>query len=125
MGGAGFGTASDWTFDGRPDFLSITTNADAPAASDLSLDDELNADGLSRDTGVYSHTADQSSYTLTTSWQYTGGSTRTVAKAGICSRRTILAQPTSADTHFVITALSPVAILDSNDTLEIQWGIFY
>jgi len=116
----GTGTAS------RPKQIAVTENTDAPAASDTSIDAELAADGMSRKTATYSHTADQSSYTQTASWQYTGGSVITVAKAGMMSSLTIPpGAAASFDTMFVSTALSPVAVLDSNDTLEIQWGIFY
>lgn len=125
MGGAGFGAASNWTIAGRPTQVAITENATAPAASDQSIPAELAADGLSRTTGSYTHTADQSSYTLTATWQYTGSSTVTVAKAGMCSTLTSFEAAISLDTHFLITAVSPVAVLNSNDTLEIQWGVFY
>jgi hypothetical protein len=124
MGGdTGFDDAGDNAE--RPLMIAITENTVAPAASDTSILAEETADGLSRLTGTYSHTADQSSYTRTAAWQYTGGSVKTIAKAAMCtlSERTLATN--SADTHFVITALSPVAVLDSNDTLEIQWGIFY
>ena len=120
----------DTGFDGtatasRPKQLAVTENTAAPAASDSSILAELNADGMSRETAAFAHTADASSYTQDGSWQYTGGSTITVAKAGMCSALTIPAQPASFDTFFVITLLSSVAVLDSNDTLQIQWGIFY
>jgi hypothetical protein len=112
------GTASS------PIQIATTENTDAPAASDQSIDAELVGDGMSRKTATYSHTADASSYTQTASWQNTG-STITVAKAGLCSTLTSFETAISLDTHFAITALAPVAVLDSNDTLEIQWGIFY
>jgi len=61
----GTGTAS------RPKQIAVTENTDAPAASDSSIAAELAADGMSRKTATYSHTADESSYTQTASWQYT------------------------------------------------------
>ena len=124
MGGdTGFDDAGDNAE--RPLMVAVTENTVSPAASDTSILAEMTADGMSRITGTYSHTADKSSYTRTAAFQYTGGSTVTVAKAGMCvmSERTLATN--SADSHFVITALSPVAVLDSNDTVEIQWGIFF
>jgi len=105
--------------------LAITEDTVAPAASQDSIPAELTADGLSRQTGTFSHTADASSYTLNASWNYTGGSTVTVAKAAQNSTLTSFEASISLDTHFVITLLSPVAVLDSGDTLTIDWGIFY
>lgn len=124
MGGdTGFDDAGDNAE--RPLMIAISEHTLAIAASNTSLLLEKTADGLSRKTGTYSHTANQSSYTLTASWQYTGGSTVTIAKAAMSTLSARTLATNSADTHFVITALSPVAVLDSNDTLEIQWGIFY
>lgn len=108
-----------------PDHIGVTENTAAPASANTNLLGELAADGMSRETGTFSHTADASSYTLTASWNFTGGSTITVAKAAVASRLTDVETPLSLDTHFLITLVSPVAVLDSNDTLEIQWGIFY
>ncbi len=102
--------------------IALTQNTDAPAASDVSLDDEIAADGLSRKTATYSHTADQSSYTQTATWQ-NSGSVYTIAKAALCSHLTDTGL--SDDTCFAVTAVSPVAVLDSNDTLSVAWGVFY
>jgi len=101
--------------------IALSSRATAPSSADTDLKGELAADGLSRKTGSYSHTADQSLATLSESWQYTGGSTVTVKKAAIATAPTDLG--TSADTHFLITAVSPVAVLDSNDTIAIDWGV--
>ena len=124
MGGdTGFDDAGDNAE--RPLMVAVTEDTVSPGASNTSILAEETADGLSRITGTYSHTADQSSFTRTAAFQYTGGSTKTIAKAAMCtlSERTLATN--SADSHFVVTALSPVAVLDSNDTVEIQWGIFY
>lgn len=102
--------------------IALTQNTDAPAASDVSLDDEIGADGLSRKTATYAHTADQSSYTQTATWQ-NSGSVYTITKAAMCTDLTDTGA--STDTCFAVTALSPVAVLDSADTLSIAWGIFY
>ena len=101
--------------------IALSSRATAPASGDTDLKGEQAADGLSRKTGTYSHTADQSLATLSEAWQYTGGSTVTIKKAAIATAATDL--DTSADTHFLITAVSPVAVLDSNDTIAIDWGV--
>lgn len=101
--------------------IAITENSTAPSSSDTNLIGELAANGLSRKTATFSHTANQSLCTLTASWQYTGGSVVTVAKAAIAYSATDTND--SADTHFAMTLLSPVAVMDSSDTLEIAWGL--
>ena len=102
--------------------IGTSETADAPSSGTTNLWGELAANGMSRETATFAHTADASSYTLTAQWQNTG-STITVATAAVMSALTDTGL--STDTHFVVTNLSPVAVLDSNDTLEIQWGIFY
>jgi hypothetical protein len=108
-----------------PKQLAITQDTTSPSSGQTNLWSELAADGLSRKTATYSHTADASSYTQTATWQYTGASTVTVATAAMASALTDVDATASIDTHFLITAVSPVAVLNSNDTLEIQWGVFY
>ena len=102
--------------------IGITEDAGAAASANTNLIGEIAADGLSRKTATYSHTADASSYTQTAAWQ-NAGSTYTIAKAALCTH--LVDADASADTHFAVTLLSPVAVLDSNDTLEIAWGIFF
>ena len=109
---------------GSPRQIAISTNSDAPSSGTTNLWDELAADGLSRKTATFSHGADASSFTQTASWQYTGGSVITIGLAALASSLTDVPDQ-SLDTHFAVTLLSPIAVLDSNDTLEIQWGIFY
>jgi hypothetical protein len=118
--GGGWGDVS--VTGNYPVRIAVTEDTTAPASSMTNLWAELITSGMSRDTGTYSHTADASSYTLTATWQNTG-STITVATAGAAFAFSNL--DTSVDTHFAITALSPVAVLDSNDTLQIAWGFFY
>lgn len=101
--------------------IAISSRATAPASGDTDLKGELSADGLARKLGTFSHTADQSLATLSASWKYTGGSVVTVQKAALVYGTTDLG--TSADTHFTITAVSPVAVLNSNDTIAIDWGV--
>ena len=101
--------------------IAISSRATAPTSSDTDLKGEESADGLARQLATFSHTADQSLATLSAEWQYTGGSVVTVQKAAVAFGTTDLG--TSADTHFLITAVSPVAVLNSNDTIAIDWGI--
>lgn len=104
-----------------PIHIGVSEDTDAPVSGDTNLVGEINANGISRETGTFSHTADQSLYTLSVSWKYTGGSVLTIAKAGMASRLTNTDD--STDTHFLVTAVSPVAVLDTNDTLAIDWGV--
>lgn len=104
-------------------FISITTDRASPSASDTSLPGEETTDGLSRQNATFSHTADQSRYTQTATWQYTGSSTKTIHKAGQVHDSARTQQTQSSDTLFLETVLGSDAVLDSNDTLEIQWGV--
>lgn len=101
--------------------IALSSRATAPSSSDTDLKGELAADGLARKLATFSHTADQSLATLSASWKYTGGSVVTIQKAGLCYGTTDLG--TSADTMFLSTAVSPVAVLDSNDTVAVDWGV--
>jgi hypothetical protein len=100
--------------------IAVTENSSAPSADTLDLPGEIAADGLSRETGTFSHTPDQSLATLSVEWKYTGGGV-TIAKAALATAAVDLG--TSADTHFAMTLVTPNAILDSNDSLAIDWGI--
>lgn len=101
--------------------IALSSRATAPSSSDTDLKGEIAADGLSRKTATFSHTADQSLATLSEAWKYTGGSTLTLTKAALATAAVDVGS--SADTHFLITAISPVAVLDSNDTIAIDWGV--
>lgn len=101
--------------------IALSQNTGDPSSSDTNLIDELSTDGLSRKTATFSHTANQSLYTQSATWQYTGGSTVTVAKAAMAHDATDT--DASTDTHLVITKLSAVAVLTSNDTLSLDWGL--
>ena len=101
--------------------IALSSRATAPVSGDTDLKGEYGADGLARKLATFSHTADQSLATLSASWKYTGGSVTTVRKAGLVFGTTDLG--TSADTMFLSTAVSPVAVLDSNDTVAIDWGV--
>jgi hypothetical protein len=63
-------------------YLAITENSTAPAGGDTALTGELTAGGLGRKLGTYAHTAGATSYTLTTTYTSSDGTTRTVAKYG-------------------------------------------
>ena len=100
--------------------IALSSRATAPVSGDTDLKGELAANGLSRTTATFSHTADQSLCTLSATFNYTG-STVTLTKAAVATAPTDLGS--SADTHFLITAISPVAVIDSGDTASLEWGI--
>ena len=87
--------------------IAVTENTSAPSAATLDLPGEIAADGLSRQTGTFSHTPDQSLATLSTEWKYTGAGV-TIAKAALVSAAVDLG--TSADTHFAMTLVTPNAV---------------
>jgi hypothetical protein len=102
--------------------IGLSSTSTTPASTDTNLLDELAADGLSRTTGTLTYTAGASRYTLSATWVYSGSGV-TVKKAGISAL--ITDADTSADTLFVNTLLSPVAVLGSGDTVSLDWGIAF
>ena len=99
--------------------MAITEDTTTNQSDLTDLKTELAADGLSRTTVTVTSTTSDSKVTLSASFQYTGGSTVTVARASICSDLTD--NDASHDSHFLLADVSPVAVMDSNDTLSIDW----
>jgi hypothetical protein len=97
-------------------YIALSSNSVAPAATDTTLTGEIASGGLSRAQGTYSHTTGAGSYTITHT--FTASSSHTdVQKAGLftaSSGGTMMAEST-------FTA----ATLANNDTLTITWTINY
>lgn len=101
--------------------MALTEDTTTPQSDLTQLASELSSDGLSRQTVTVTSTTSVSKVTLTATWQYTGGSTVTLANASVCSNLTVDEQ--STDSHFLMAAISPVAVLDSNDTFSASWTV--
>lgn len=104
----------------QANWIGITTDSTAPAATDTSLASEQTANGLARAQGTVAHTAGQSSTVISHTWTYTGSSSVTIAKAGLFTA----AGPPVAGTMALETLLSSTATVNSNgDQLTINWTI--
>ena len=105
---------SNTTGSNGANYIALTTDATAPAATDTTLTGEINSGGLSRAQGTYAHTAGTNTFTI--SKTFTASATQTnVQKAGLftaSSSGTMMAENT-------FTAVS----LASGDQLTITWTI--
>lgn len=101
--------------------LAVSDSDFTPSSTDTNLQGELASDGLSRQTSTLSQTPDQSLSSLSAVWQYSGSNSTTVETAALAHDATDT--DASTDTHFVMVDISPSVNLDSNDTLELEWGI--
>ena len=63
-------------------YRAITGTNITPAATDTALSGELTTNGLGRKTATYAHTTSANSYTLTTTWTYTGSTTQNIYAMG-------------------------------------------
>lgn len=94
------------------DYVALSENTTAPAASDTALTGELTANGLQRKQGTYAHTIGTNFYTITAVFTSTDPTPRTIAKVA-------LFDAVSAGIMFVVSLLSPTAVIASGDTVTI------
>lgn len=104
--GTGIGTG---TF-APANYIGLTANATAPAASDTTLTGEIGSGTLVRVQATFAHTTGASTYTLTKT--FTSDQTVVVAKIGVFNA-------SSAGTMVFETLLSATASLVSGDTLTV------
>ncbi|MEW6605217.1 MAG: hypothetical protein AB1351_11105 [Thermoproteota archaeon] len=96
------------------EFIALSTDNTAPAASDTTLAGEITTNGLQRAQGTYAHTVDADSWTISNTFQATGNHTG-VQKAGLftaSSSGTMMAENTFSSVN-----------LASGDQLTITWTI--
>jgi hypothetical protein len=95
-------------------YIALSSNSAAPAATDTSLTGEINTNGLNRAQGTYSHTAGTNTFTVSKTFTATGTVTD-VQKTGLftaSSGGTMVAENTFA-----------TADLISGDQLTVTWTI--
>lgn len=102
MGGSASATSAQ--------YMGLTANATAPAATDTTLTAEIASGTLIRAIASYAHTTGTASYTL--SKTFTSDQTVTIAKIGIFNA-------SSAGTMVFTTLLNATAALVSGDTLSV------
>lgn len=104
----------------QANWIGITADTTAPAATDTSLASEQTANGLARAQGTVAHTGGQSSTVISHTWTYSGSSSVTIAKAGLFTA----AGPPVAGTMALETLLASTATVNSNgDQITINWTI--
>lgn len=91
-------------------YIGLTADATAPAAGDVTLPGEIVSGTLIRAIGTFAHTTGASSYTV--SKLFTSDQSITINKIGVFNALT-------SGTLFVETILSPAAVLNSGDQLQI------
>jgi hypothetical protein len=100
-------------------FIALTVDATAPAATDTTLASEETLNGLARAQAADAHTAGASSSVLTKTFTYTGSSSKVIAKLGLFNA-------SSAGTLVLETLLASTATVNANgDTISITWTINY
>lgn len=104
--GTGIGTG---TF-APANYIGLTANSTAPAATDTTLTGEVTTGSLARAQATYAHTTAAASYTLTKT--FTSDQSITIAKIGVFNAAT-------AGTMVFETLLSATATLVSGDQLTI------
>lgn len=98
-------------------FIAITTDATAPAATDTTLASEETTNGLARAQAADAHTAGASSSVLSKTFTYTGSTSKVIAKVGLFNA-------SSAGTLVLSTLLGSTGTVNANgDTLTISWTI--
>lgn len=95
-------------------YIALTTNSAAPAATDTTLTGEISSGGLQRQQGTYAHTNGQNTYTISKTFTANGTHTN-VQKAGLFTA-------SSGGTMMAENTFSPVS-LAANDQLTITWTI--
>ena len=91
-------------------YIALTANAVAPAATDTALTGEIVTGTLARAQATYAHTTGAASYTLTKT--FTSDQTVTIAKAGTFNAAT-------AGTMPFVALVSPAAPVISGDQLAV------
>ena len=96
------------------EYIAVSTNVDAPAATDTTLTGEIASGGLERAQGTFAHVADTDSWTISNTFTASAGHTA-VQKAGLftaASSGTMMAENTFSSVN-----------LASGDQLTITWTI--
>lgn len=106
-------TASTGTGSYAPgNYIGLSTDGTAPAATDTTLTGELTGSGLQRQQATYGHTAGATTFTLTKTFTSSDGTSRTIQKIGVFNA-------SSGGTLVFETALASPPTLVSGDQLTI------
>lgn len=97
-------------------YIGVSTDATAAAATDTSLASEQTTNGLARAAGTFSHTTGTTSYTLAKTFTYTGGTAITLAKAAMFNAA-------SAGTMVFEALFGSTATLVNGDQITISWTV--
>lgn len=98
-------------------YIAVTANATAAAAVDTTLTAEETLNGLVRATGTFAGgAAGSTSYTLSKTFTYSGGSPITLAKAGMFNAA-------SAGTMVFEAVFGSTATLVSGDQITVTWTV--
>lgn len=106
----------------QANWVGITADSVAPAATDTSLASEQTANGLARAQGTVTHTTGATSTVISHTWTYSGSTPVTIAKAGLFTA----AGPPVAGTMVLETLLSSTATVNTNgDQITLNWTVNY
>lgn len=106
----------------QANYIALTADTTAPAATDTTLTSEQTLNGLARAQATVTHTAGATSTLLSHTWTYSGSSPVTIAKVGLFNA----AGPPPAGTLVLETLLAATATLNSNgDQLSVNWTVSF
>lgn len=97
-------------------YIAVSTDTVAPAATDTSLTSEQTTNGLARAAGTFAHTAGTTSYTLTKTFTYTGGTSITLSKAAMFNAST-------GGTMAFEALFGATATLVNGDQITVTWTV--
>jgi hypothetical protein len=103
----------------QANYIGITTNTTPPVATDIVLAGEETLNGLARTQASVFHTLGTNTAVLSATYTYTGGVSKTLAKAGLFTA-------VSGGTLILETLLVPTTTVQINgDQIVVQWNITY
>lgn len=98
-------------------YIALTADVTAPAATDTTLTSEIATNGLARAQAADAHTGGTISSTLSKTFTYTGSTSVTVAKVGLFNA-------SSSGTLVLETLLGSSGTVSANgDTIAISWTV--
>lgn len=101
----------------QANYIAMTTDATAPAATDTTLTSEETTNGLARAQGTVAHTTAATVTTISHTFTYTGSTSKVIAKVGLFNA-------SSSGTMVLETLLSSTGTVNANgDTITITWTI--
>lgn len=107
----------------QANYIGLTADTTAPAATDTVLTTELTANGLGRAQATVTYVANATSTLLSHTWTYSGSTPVTIAKVGLFGGTGASGPPVSG-TLVLETLLASTATVNTNgDQVTVNWTV--